>query len=196
MTPVPVLLRRGLFAALLPACFAILPGAARAQDDLRTFQNRLSYQLGVGYAEETHSDSPAGDISFQGGILYDLTPKFDVGLVAGYYDAGEARFNSIEGDPQSLSLSVIPVFAQVLYDLHYWPSMRLFGAAGAGSYTKRVRGAEECDCTDFGLNLGAGLLSPRGLGPLGYALEFRYHYLPQEGGEGNQFLSLIGSLHF
>jgi hypothetical protein len=193
MTPVPVILRRGLYAAVISAWLAVLPGAVQAQEPV-TFRDRLSFQLGLGYAEETHSDSPAGDISFQAGATYDLAPRFDVGLVVGYYDAGEARLQTQAGS-QEWSLSVIPVFAQVLYDFQYWSTARLFGAAGAGSYTKRVRGAEECDCTDFGLNLGAGIMSPRGLGPLGYALEFRYHYLPQEGGEGNQFLSLIGSLN-
>ncbi len=193
MTPVPAFVRRGLYAAVIPACLAIFPETADAQEPVNL--RRYSFQAGLGYAEETHSDSPAGDISFQAGVTYDFAPRIDLGLVVGYYDAGEARLESVEGPPQEWSLSVIPVFAQVLYDFHYWSASRLFGAAGAGSYTKRVRGAEDCDCTDFGLNLGAGLISPRGLGPLGYALEFRYHYLPQKGGEGNQFLSLIGSLN-
>lgn len=193
MTPVPVRLRRGLCAAVIPACIAVFCGAVHA-DEVPTFRDRLDFQVGLGYAEETHSDSPAGDISFQAGVTYDLLPKWDLGLSVGYYDAGEARLQT-EAGPREWSLSVIPVFAQVLYDLHYWSESRFYGAAGAGSYTKRVRGAEDCDCTDFGLNLAAGILSPRGLGPLGYGLEFRYHYLPQEGGEGNQFLSLIGSLN-
>jgi hypothetical protein len=193
MTPVPALVRRGLYAAVLPACLAVLPGIAAAQDPLDI--RKYSFQVGIGYAEETHSDSPGGDIGFQAGVTYDLAPRFDVGLVAGYYDVGDARLQTETGT-QEWSLSVIPVFAQVVYDLHYWSASRFFGAAGAGSYTKRVRGAEVCDCTDFGLNLAAGLISPRGLGSLGYALEARYHYLPQEGGEGNQFLSVIGSLHF
>ena len=166
-----------------------LPGRAHAMDNLLA-RDRYDFQVGVGYAEETHEGSPTGSIAVQAGFLYDchVTP-FDYGLAVGYYDLGDLP------GAHNISLSVIPVFAQAVYTFPTGKPLKFFLAGGAGAYVARETGSVDENHTYLGLNGAAGLYSVHGLGRLGYGLEGRFHGIFTHGEKDPRYLSLVGSLY-
>jgi hypothetical protein len=69
-------------------------------------------------------------------------------------------------------------------------------SAGAGAYNKRISGMDDCYCTDFGLNLGFGVLTRNPGKTTNFGAELRYHHLPREDNSGNKYLTLMGRLTF
>ena len=55
---------------------------------------------------------------------------------------------------------------------------------------------DDCNCTDFGLNLGFGVLTRYPGKSTHFGAEIRYHYLPREDNSGNKYLTLMGRLAF
>lgn len=155
---------------------------------------RLEYELGLGFAREIHEDSPGGAVALQGSVTHPLCRRWHIGLGGGYYWLGHTQ-TTFQGRTGDVTLSATPLWGELSYDLKApqdGTEFRPYLVAGGGPYWRRTGGdfkAENCDCVDFGVNVGFGLENISHQGQVGLGLEGRYHNVLQEGLSGFQMFS-------
>ncbi|HEX7880414.1 MAG TPA: hypothetical protein VF720_13445 [Candidatus Eisenbacteria bacterium] len=148
-----------------------------------------------GYTDDVSSGAPSGFIGVDVGIHKEvLVPGLSVGAVVGWYGLGDADIAMGDVIVQA-EYSLIPAWGQVTYDFMHTDDMLFQGSAGAGAYNKRISEVADCDCTDFGINLGFGVLT-RTRRSTNFGAEIRYHHLPREDNSGNKYLTLMARLTF
>lgn len=155
---------------------------------------RLEFEVGLGWAREIHDDSPGGAVALQGSITHPFGRRWHLGIGGGYYWLGHTQ-TTFEGVTGDVTLSATPLWGELSYDLRESldeSAFRPYLVAGGGPYWRRTGGdfeSENCDCVDFGVNVGFGLENISHQGEVGLGLEGRYHNVLQEGLSGFQMVS-------
>jgi|GEM_PF-2885496 len=152
---------------------------------------------GFGYTDDVTAGAPAGFIGGDFGYHREVwKPGLSVGAVIGWYGLGDATVQGSGGETVQVDYSLIPAFGLVTYDAMNYRDVLFQLSGGAGAYNKKIGGVDGCNCTDFGLNLGFGVLTRYSDKSTNFGAELRYHHLPREDNSGNKYLSLMGRMTF
>lgn len=168
----------------------------------------------VGYGKLMEDNAPNGSIGFGAGIIYKVPSKPVVGLGAevSYVMVGKQDETVGDGDvgvTGEISLSMIPITGQAYYLVPTEGTTDPYVTGGFGVYMSRAKvkvsadlgqfgsySTEETDSSsDFGFNLGGGVIFGKDDAKLGFGADARYHIVMTDD-ESTSLITLFGRIYF
>ena len=168
--------------------------------------------FGVGFSKALTDGAPGGSVGLQAGLIYRLqqTPQVGIGGEIGYMMLGSNTntvYDGVISAEETAKWSTVPITGQIYYFVH--PSMSTpFLTAGLGMYQFRLNYdasasgfgnsyaiSADVSETDFGLNVGAGMLFGTSRNQIRFGADARLHMIMTEG-DATNVIAILGRLYF